>query len=104
MSTQVDTLTQVPQQVIHHWGLFLVLGLALTGLAIIAWIRSARATIDSVYFFGWLFILASSIEAMDAYMTGGWIGFYLHLVGAILFGVTGYMLLTHATPAQKRRR
>ena len=34
-------------------------------------------------------------------MTGGWSGFYIHLVGAILFGVTGYMLVTHAkTSAQ----
>lgn len=29
-------------------------------------------------------------------MTGGWSGFYIHLTGAILFGVTGYMLLTYA--------
>lgn len=96
MSTQVDPLILVPPQVIQHWGMFLAMGLGLICLAIIAWFRSARASIQSVYFFGWLFIVASAIEAIDAYMTGGWSGFYLHLVGAILFGVTGFMLLTHA--------
>jgi len=96
MSTQVDPLTLVPPHVVQHWELFLVLGIGLIVLAIVAWLRSSRASIDSVYFFGWLFIGASAIEAVDAYMTGGWSGFYLHLVGAILFGVTGFMLLTYA--------
>jgi uncharacterized membrane protein HdeD (DUF308 family) len=96
MPTQVDPLTLVPPQVVQHWELFLVLGIGLIVLAIVAWLRSSRASIDSVYFFGWLFVGASGIEAVDAYMTGGWSGFYLHLVGAILFGVTGFMLLTYA--------
>jgi uncharacterized membrane protein HdeD (DUF308 family) len=96
MDTQVNPLTRVPPEIVYHWGLFLVFGLGLIGLSIIAAIRSARASVASVYFFGWLLIVASGIEAGDAYMTGGWTGFYLHLVGAILFGVTGYMLLTHA--------
>ena len=72
------------------------MGMGLIALAILAWLRSSRSSINSVYFFGWLFIVASAIEALDAYMTGGWSGFYLHLVGAILFGVTGFMLLTYA--------
>jgi len=46
--------------------------------------------------FGHVLIAASGIEAGNAHMTGGWTGFYLHLAGAALFGVTGYMLLTHA--------
>jgi uncharacterized membrane protein HdeD (DUF308 family) len=74
------------------WGLFLAMGMGLIALAIVAWLGSSRALVDSVYFLGWLFIIASAIEAFGAYRTGGWSGFYLHLVGAILFGVTGYML------------
>ena len=101
MGAQVNPFTQVPPQVVHHWGLFLFCGLGLIGLAIIASIRSARATLDSVYVFGWLLVLASAIESLNAYLTGGWTGFYLNLVGAVLFGVTGYMLLAHATT--KRR-
>lgn len=31
----------------------------------------------------------------------GWSGFYIHLVGAILFGVTGYILLAYAKTARQ---
>lgn len=96
MSMQVDPFALVPPQVIQHWETYLAMGVGLNALAIVAWIRASRSLIDSVYFFGWLFIIASAIEALDAYLTGGWSGFYLHLVGAILFGVTGFMLLTYA--------
>jgi|SRR5664279_1715482 uncharacterized membrane protein HdeD (DUF308 family) len=99
MTTHLDPFALVPPQVIQHWAIFLGMGMGLICLAIVAWLRSARASIESVYFFGWLFIIASAIEAFDAYMTGGWNGFYLHLVGAILFGVTGYMLVTYAKSA-----
>lgn len=101
MTTQADPFALVPPAVVQHWGLFIAMGLGLICLAIAAWLRSARASVDSVFFFGWLFLSASAIEAVNAYITGGWSGFYIHLVGAILFGVTGYMLLTYAkTPAQ----
>lgn len=101
MTTQVDRLAVVPPEVIQHWGLFLMMGLGLICLAISAWLRSARASVKSVYFFGWLFVTAAAIETVNAYMTGGWSGFYIHLIGAILFGVTGYMLLSYArTSAQ----
>jgi len=96
MSVQVDPLALVPLQVIQDWALFLTIGTSLIVLAIVAWLRSSRASIESVYFFGWLFIGASAIEGIDTYLTGGWSGFYLHLVGAILFGVTGFMLVTRA--------
>ena len=96
MSVQVDPLALVPPQIVQNWELFLAMGIGLIVLAIVAWLLSSRASIDSVYFFGWLFICASAIEAVEAYMTGGWSGFYLHLVGAILFGVTGFMLATRA--------
>lgn len=96
MTTHVDPFSFVPPQVIHHWGSFLAMGFGLICLAIVGWLRSARVSIDSVYFFGWLLIIASAIEAFDSYMTRAWVGLYIHLVGAILFGVTGYMLLTNA--------
>ena len=72
------------------------MGVGLTALAILAWLRSFRSSVDSIYFFGCLFMIASAIEAVDAYLTGGWTGFYLHLFGSVLFGVTGFMLLTYA--------
>ena len=52
MTTHVDPFALVPPAVIQHWGLFLVMGLGLISLAIFAWLRSARASLNSVYF--WL--------------------------------------------------
>lgn len=96
MSSQVDPFALVPPQVIQHWEISLAMGVGLTALAILAWLRSFRSSVDSIYFFGCLFMIASAIEAVDAYLTGGWTGFYLHLFGSVLFGVTGFMLLTYA--------
>jgi uncharacterized membrane protein HdeD (DUF308 family) len=44
-------------------------------------------------FFGWLLALASEIEVVQAIMVGHWAGFFHHLV-AVLFGVTGFLLVT----------
>ena len=44
--------------------------------------------------FGWLLALASGIEVVQAIMVGHWAGFFHHLVAAVLFGVTGFLLVT----------
>jgi uncharacterized membrane protein HdeD (DUF308 family) len=51
--------------------------------------------VHSIYFLGWLLVFACAIEVIITSVTGQWVGLYLHLVAAILFGVTGYMLLRH---------
>jgi uncharacterized membrane protein HdeD (DUF308 family) len=48
----------------------------------------------SMLFFGWLLALASGIEVVQAIMVGHWAGFFHHLVAAVLFGVTGFLLVT----------
>jgi hypothetical protein len=47
-----------------------------------------------VLFFGWLLVLASGIEGAQAIMVGHWAGFFHHLVAAVLFGVTGFLIVT----------
>jgi hypothetical protein len=44
-------------------------------------------------FFGWLLIITSAIEVIQAVMVGHWIGFFHHLLATILFGVIGVMLI-----------
>lgn len=75
MSTQIDPFSLVPPQVIQHWGISLAMGMGLIVLALVAWLRSFRSSIDSVYFFGCLFMIAAAIEGVDSYTTGGWSGF-----------------------------
>jgi uncharacterized membrane protein HdeD (DUF308 family) len=44
-------------------------------------------------FFGWLLVIAAGIEIAQAFLVGKWAGFFLHLLAAVLFGVTGALFV-----------
>ena len=85
---------QIPHEIVHYWGWFLAFGIALLALGIAAVARAVTATIVTMVFFGWLLLIASGIEIVQAVMVGHWAGFFHHLLAAILFGVVGFLLLT----------
>jgi len=85
---------QVPHEIVQYWGWFLAFGVALLLIGVIAIVRSVTATIVSMLFFGWLLVLACGIEIAQAVMVGHWAGFFHHLVAAVLFGVTGVLMVT----------
>jgi uncharacterized membrane protein HdeD (DUF308 family) len=87
-------IVQVTPEMIHHWGWFLAFGIVLLLLGIAAIVRSVTATVASMYFFGWLLVLASIFQFVSAFMVGNWAGFFLHLLIAILFAITGILMLT----------
>jgi uncharacterized membrane protein HdeD (DUF308 family) len=94
MLGQIDVMVvQVTQEMIHHWGWFLAFGIVLILLGIGAVVRSVTSTVVSMLFFGWVLVLASVIEFVNAFMVGKWAGFFLHLLIAILFGITGVIFL-----------
>ena len=94
MLSPIDAMViQVTQEMIHNWGWFLAFGIALVLLGIAAIARSITSTVVSMVFFGWLLVFASIIEFANAFMVGKWAGFFLHLLVAILFGVTGVLML-----------
>jgi uncharacterized membrane protein HdeD (DUF308 family) len=62
-------------------------------LGITAVARSVTATVVSMLFFGWVLMLASGIEIAQAVMVGRWAGFFQHLLAAILFGITGLLII-----------
>jgi uncharacterized membrane protein HdeD (DUF308 family) len=84
---------QIPREIIQYWGWFLAFGIAVLLLGVAAVVRSVTATVVSMLFFGWLLVLASGIEIAQAIMVGRWVGFFQHLLAAILFGVTGLLLV-----------
>ena len=91
----VQTLeVQFPHELVQYWGWFLAFGAGLLVLGVAAVVRSVTATIASMLFFGWLLVIASGIEIAQAVMVGHWAGFFYHLLAAILFGVTGLLLVT----------
>jgi len=95
--TMSDTQTlaiQMPQELIQYWGWFLAFGIALVAIGVAAVARAFTATIASMLFFGWLLVIAAVIEIVQAVIVGHWAGFFHHLLAAILFGVTGLLLVT----------
>lgn len=95
MMGNVQTLDiQIPHEIVQYWGWFLAFGICLLLLGVVAVARSVTATIVSMLFFGWLLVLACVIEVTQAILVGHWVGFFHHLVAAILFGVTGFLIVT----------
>jgi uncharacterized membrane protein HdeD (DUF308 family) len=99
---QVNILAvDVPHHLGRNWGWFLVLGIGLAALGILAIVHSATATVASMYFFGGVLVAAAVVECINAIMVGKWSGFFLHLLGVLLFGVTGFLLMRYpSTSAQ----
>jgi uncharacterized membrane protein HdeD (DUF308 family) len=85
---------QIPHQIIQYWGWFLAFGVGLLVLGVAAVARAVAATVVSMVFFGWLLFLAAGIEVAQAVMVGPWVGFFGHLLAAILFGVVGLIIIT----------
>ncbi|MGA2170996.1 MAG: DUF308 domain-containing protein [Terracidiphilus sp.] len=86
-------IVQATPEMIHRWGWFLAFGIVLAVLGIAAMVRSFAATTVSMMFFGWLLLCAGIVEFVNAFMVGRWAGFFLHLLVAILFIVTGLLFL-----------
>jgi uncharacterized membrane protein HdeD (DUF308 family) len=94
MQGHVEVLVfQITQEMIHNWGWFLAFGIALMLLGLTAVVRSVTATVASMLFLGWLMLFASIIDLVTAFMVGKWAGLFLHLLLAILFGITGIMFI-----------
>jgi uncharacterized membrane protein HdeD (DUF308 family) len=84
---------QVPAEIIHNWGWFLVFGIGLAVLGVVAIVRSVAATVVSMLFFGWLLLIAAGIEVAQTIMVGQWAAMFQHLVAAVLFGVVGFLII-----------
>jgi uncharacterized membrane protein HdeD (DUF308 family) len=81
----------------QNWGWFLALGIILILLGTVALGSSVLMTIASVFFFGMLLIIAGALEAVHAFWRREWDGFFIHLLGGILYLVVGLMIA--ANPA-----
>jgi uncharacterized membrane protein HdeD (DUF308 family) len=94
MTGQIDmVIIPITQEMIRNWGWLLACGIVLMLLGVAAVVRSVAATVASMVFFGWLMVFASIIDLVSAFMVGKWAGFFLHLLLAIIFGITGVLFL-----------
>ena len=87
-----EVMNGATPEMIHHWGWFLTFGIVLVLLGIVAVVRSFIITVASMMFFGWLLMFAGIVEFMYAFMVGRWAGFFVHLLVALVFGITGALM------------
>jgi uncharacterized membrane protein HdeD (DUF308 family) len=81
----------------RKWGWFLALGILLVVLGTIALGSALLMTLASVFFFGWLLIIAGVMEVIHAFWHRHWSGFFLDLLTGVLYVVAGWMMVTNPT-------
>ena len=79
----------------RSWGWYLALGIALIVIGTIALGSALVMTIASVFFFGWLLIVAGVLEAVHAFWRKRWAGFFLDLLTGLLYVIVGWMMVTN---------
>jgi len=85
------------EEVRKHSTWFLVLGIALVIIGMIAIGSAVAVTIVSVMFLGWLLIIAGLFEVIHGFRHRPWSGFFINLLGGVLYAVAGIVMV--ANPA-----
>jgi uncharacterized membrane protein HdeD (DUF308 family) len=82
-------------QLRRRWGWFLVLGIALlvVGMLAIAYPGIASATTVEVY--GYFLVIGAAVEVVSIIWAPGWGGFLLHFLGGLLYLFLGAILIEH---------
>jgi uncharacterized membrane protein HdeD (DUF308 family) len=78
-----------------NWLWFVILGVALVVLGIIASAWVVISSLAAAVALGILLLLAGAAEAVGAFWCRGWSGFFLHLLSGVLSIVIGILFLRH---------
>jgi uncharacterized membrane protein HdeD (DUF308 family) len=77
----------------RSWWWFVALGVFLTLLGIAGLVFVGAATLFTVVFVGWLFLIGGILEIAFAIARKGWQGFWLDLLSGVLLAVIGLFIL-----------
>ena len=83
------------EEVRAHRGWFLFMGVALIILGTIAIGSAELMTMVSMMLFGWLLIFGGLFEVVHGFARRAWGGFFVNLMGGLLYAVTGLLMITH---------
>jgi uncharacterized membrane protein HdeD (DUF308 family) len=83
------------EEVRRNWGWFLVLGILLILLGVIALCTSLLATLATVLVFGWLLTISGILEIVSSFWSRRWSGFFLHLLAGVFDIVVGLLIISH---------
>jgi uncharacterized membrane protein HdeD (DUF308 family) len=95
---QADIQRAVTKALHEHWKLYLIEGIVLVALGLIAIVIPPIATLAVTIFFGWLFLISGVVGLVTTFMMRHAPGFWWSLISAALGVLVGGMLL--AQPAQ----
>ena len=85
------------EEVRKHSTWFLAVGIALVILGMVAIGYTVEMTIVSMMFLGWLLIIAGLFEVIHGFTRRPWSGFFVNLLGGVLYAVAGFVMV--ANPA-----
>jgi uncharacterized membrane protein HdeD (DUF308 family) len=99
MSTQQPDIQRAVANALHqHWKLYLIEGIVLVVLGLIAILVPPIATLAVTLLFGWLFLISGVVGLVTTFMMRHAPGFWWSLISAALGVLVGGMLL--AQPVQ----
>jgi uncharacterized membrane protein HdeD (DUF308 family) len=87
------------EEVRKHSTWFLVIGIALVILGMIAIGYAVEMTIVSVIFLGWLLILGGLFEIIHGFSRRPWSGFFINLLAGVLYAVAGFVMVSNPAAA-----
>jgi len=83
------------EEVRAHRTWYFCIGLALIILGTIAIGSAELMTMVSVMFIGWILLFAGIFEVVHGFARRAWGGFFINLMGGLLYAVTGILMVTH---------
>jgi uncharacterized membrane protein HdeD (DUF308 family) len=87
------------EEVRAHRGWFLFMGVALIIFGTIAVASAEIMTLVSVMLLGWLLLFGGLFEVVHGFARRAWGGFFINLMGGLLYAVTGILMISHPTLA-----
>src|SRR5262245_58321613 len=82
-----------------HWALFLILGIGVIIIGLLAISFSFFTTIATVAIFGTFLLLGGAMHLVNAVTGRNWRGFFVHLIIGVLYIVVGMLMLEHPVGA-----
>ena len=99
-TAELTGLTAGKQEKLHEiWAFLVGMGIALIILGMLAIGSSFIATMATVIVFGILLLLGSLFQIITALWGRSWRGFFLHLLGGVLYLIVGVFMIDHPVEA-----
>lgn len=105
MNSTINPLTEVLAQELgllqKHWRWFLVLGIAMVvlGLVAVSYACIVTVTMAATVLFGFFLVAGGIVEIIHAFWVGRWSGMLLHLLVGVLYTFVGIMVIDQPAEA-----